>query len=227
MQVKNRNVMYLLLGISLAIYSAIVWIVPWEKNGLLVLSYCFTVVAFLFQGILWKMSWEQSESAMSKFYGISILRLGIIYLAVQIVLSFIIILASKVIPNWIPILLYIILLGMFLVGILATTKVKEQIDVLETRQKESTLSMKKLRIEAEYLSDTYTTQKKLETIAEKLRYSDPVSSDALMEEEKELVLLLEQVSQALQDENQELFDTLADEFLSKLEKRNRLCKMYK
>ncbi|MDD5949048.1 MAG: hypothetical protein PUC39_04885 [Lachnospiraceae bacterium] len=173
------------------------------------------------------MSWEQSESAMSKFYGISILRLGIIYLAVQIVLSFIIILASKVIPNWIPILLYIILLGMFLVGILATTKVKEQIDVLETRQKESTLSMKKLRIEAEYLSDTYTTQKKLETIAEKLRYSDPVSSDALMEEEKELVLLLEQVSQALQDENQELFDTLADEFLSKLEKRNRLCKMYK
>lgn len=227
MQVKNRNVMYLLLGISLAIYSAIVWIVPWEKNGLLVLSYCFTVVAFLFQVILWKMSWEQSESAMSKFYGISILRLGIIYLAVQIVLSFIIILVSKVIPNWIPILLYIILLGMFLVGIVATTKVKEQIDVLETRQKESTLSMKKLRIEAEYLSDTYTTQKKLETIAEKLRYSDPVSSDALMEEEKELVLLLEQVSQALQDENQKLFDALADEFLSKLEKRNRLCKMYK
>lgn len=224
---KNCKVMYLLLGILLAVYSAIVWIVPWEKNGLLVLSYCFTVVAFLVQGILWKVAWDKSETAMNKFYGIPILRLGIIYLAVQVILSFMIIFSSKVIPNWIPILLYIILLGLFMAGILATTKVKEQIDVLESSQKKTTHFMKKMRVEAEYLSDTYTTQKKMVTIAENLQYSDPVSSDALLGEEKELAMLLEQVGQSLQNDNQELFDRLADEFLSKLEKRNRLCKMYK
>lgn len=74
---KNSKTMWIFLGIILAIYSSIVWIVPWEKNGCLVLSYIFTVVAFLFQGVVWKISWDNSETAMSKFYGIPIFVLAL------------------------------------------------------------------------------------------------------------------------------------------------------
>ena len=104
---KNSKKVDMFLGIILFIYSAIVWIVPWEKNGCLVLAYIFTVVAFLFQRVVWKITWDNSETSMSKFYGISIFRIGILYLTVQIGLSFVVILFSKIIPNWISILLYI------------------------------------------------------------------------------------------------------------------------
>lgn len=39
------------------------------------------------------------------------------------------------IPYWIPILLYIIVLGAFLIGLIAATQIKEQIDRMETEQK--------------------------------------------------------------------------------------------
>ena len=224
---KNSKTMWIFLGIILAIYSSIVWIVPWEKNGCLVLSYIFTVVAFLFQGVVWKISWDNSETAMSKFYGIPIFRVGIIYLVVQICLSFVVVLLSKVIPYWIPILLYIIVLGAFLIGLIAATQIKEQIDRMETEQKKDTKLIKKMRVESDYLYQRYSSQEKLKLIADKIKYSDPVSMDELEDEEKELALLLTQMEQLLQNNEVERFESMADEFLTKLERRNNLCKMYK
>ena len=224
---KNSKKVDMFLGIILFIYSAIVWIVPWEKNGCLVLAYIFTVVAFLFQRVVWKITWDNSETSMSKFYGISIFRIGILYLTVQIGLSFVVILFSKIIPNWISILLYIIVLGLFLIGLIGGTQIKEQIDRMETEQKKDTKFIKKMRVESEYLYQRYSSQEKLKMISDKVKYSDPVSMDELVNEEKELALLLLQMEQLLQKNEIERFELVADDFLTKLERRNNLCKMYK
>ena len=224
---KNSKKVDMFLGIILFIYSAIVWIVPWEKNGCLVLAYIFTVVAFLFQRVVWKITWDNSETSMSKFYGISIFRIGILYLTVQIGLSFVVILFSKIIPNWISILLYIIVLGLFLIGLIGGTQIKEQIDRMETEQKKDTKFIKKMRVESECLYQRYSSQEKLKMISDKVKYSDPVSMDELVNEEKELALLLLQMEQLLQKNEIERFELVADDFLTKLERRNNLCKMYK
>lgn len=224
---KNRKVMYILLGIAFVVYSAIVWLIPWEKNTLLVLSYIFSLIAFTAQGILWKFAWEDSDTAMNKFYGIPILRLGIIYLMIQVIIGFIVMAASTVLPYWIAILIYILLLGAFAFAVIVATQIKEQIDTMEVNQKQETHFIKRLRVEASYLYDTYTGNEKLRQISEKLKYSDPVSAEELQEEEKELALLLEQIKQSLQEGKEEESASMADEFLAKLEKRNQLCKMYK
>lgn len=224
---KNRKVMYILLGIAFVVYSAIVWLIPWEKNTLIVLSYIFSLISFAAQGILWKFAWEDSDTAMNKFYGIPILRLGIIYLMLQVIIGFLVMAASTVLPYWIAILIYILLLGAFAFAVIVATQIKEQIDTMEVSQKQETHFIKRLRVEASYLYDTYMGNEKLRQISEKLKYSDPVSAEELQEEDKELALLLEQIKQSLQEGKEEESASMADAFLAKLEKRNRLCKIYK
>ncbi len=223
---KNRKEVFAFVGIAFILYSAFVWLIPWEKNALLILSYLFSFVAFLAQAIVWKMAWENSDTAMSKFYGIPVMRLGLIYLITQVISSFIVMLFSEI-PSWIPVLWYIIVLCLFLMGIISSVKIKEQIDHMETEQKRTTSPIKELRAEAEYLYHAYPENKKLLQIKNKLMYSDPVSSDKLLEQEMTLKLLLKQIQQALEQNKQDETENLADHFLVELEKRNTFCKMNK
>ena len=119
------------------------------------------------------------------------------------------------------------MLGAFLIGLIASTQIKEQIDRMETEQKKDTKLIKKMRVESDYLYQRYSSQEKLKLIADKIKYSDPVSMDELEDEEKELALLLTQMEQLLQNNEVERFESMVDEFLTKLERRNNLCKMYK
>ena len=116
---------------------------------------------------------------------------------------------------------------LFLIGLIAATQIKEQIDRMETEQKKDTKLIKKMRVESDYLYQRYSSQEKLKLIADKIKYSDPVSMDELEDEEKELALLLTQMEQLLQNNEVERFESMVDEFLTKLERRNNLCKMYK
>lgn len=119
------------------------------------------------------------------------------------------------------------MLGLFLIGLIGGTQIKEQIDRMETEQKKDTKFIKKMRVESECLYQRYSSQEKLKMISDKVKYSDPVSMDELVNEEKELALLLLQMEQLLQKNEIERFELVADDFLTKLERRNNLCKMYK
>ena len=86
---KNKNSVrgLVILGIVLAAWLVIVLAVPFVKNGAYWLSFVFTLIAFLAQLYIFKISFRNGESVRSKFYGFPIARLGVVYLAVQLVLG--------------------------------------------------------------------------------------------------------------------------------------------
>lgn len=201
MMEKKNSTVYVIFGLAVVLYSAIVWLLPWEKTGNLILAYVSTLLVFGVLFFVWKFVWADSKSAMSKFYGIPVIRVGLIYLGVQIVFSFLVMLLSKFISGRVVVLIDIILMCLFLFGIITAKEIRTQIDNMETRQQVQTIVIKKLRVEAKYLSSAYQnpeTQKYLHQIEEQLKYSDPVSSPELEAEEKSLVLLLEQIKEVLQ-----------------------------
>lgn len=81
---KNKNSVrgLVILGIVLATWLVIVLAVPFVKNGAYWLSFVFTLIAFLAQLHIFKISFRNGESVRSKFYGFPIARLGVVYLAV-------------------------------------------------------------------------------------------------------------------------------------------------
>lgn len=64
-------------------------------------------------------------------------------------------------------------------------------------------------------------------LEEALRYSDPVSSESLTEIEDRLEGCLEQLSQAITQQNTLQIVTMAQEAQQTLTERNRLCKLGK
>lgn len=227
---KKNSSIYIVLALAVVLYSALVWLPPWEKTGNLLISYLFTLLAIAIVFFVWKFAWEESADAVSKFYGIPVIRVGLLYVGIQAGSSFLVMPFGKWIPGWFTVLLNIVLLCLFLFGIISAKEIKNQIDAMEKIQNTQTLVIERLRAEAKYLSHTFQnpeTEKRLHQIEEQLKYSDPVSSPSLETEEKELVLLLAQIKEALQENNLNQFEKLADRFLADLSRRNDLCKIYK
>lgn len=227
---KKNNAAYILFALAVVLYSAIVWLMPWEKTGNLILSYVSTLLVFGILLFVWKFAWADSKNAMSKFYGIPVIRVGLIYLGTQIGFSFVVMLLSKFIPVRVVILINIIFMCLFLFGIITAKEIKTQIDNMETRQQVQTILIERLRVEAKYLYNTFRnseTEKHLHQIEEQLKYSDPVSSPELENEENALMLLLAQIKEVLQENNLDQFEKLANRFLTELSRRNDLCKIYK
>lgn len=230
MMEKKNSTVYAVFALAVVLYSAIVWLIPWEKNGNLVLAYVSTLLVFGVLFAVWKLAWANSESAMSKFYGIPVIRVGLIYLGVQVGFSIVVMLFSKWIPGRGVLLLDLVFMCLFLLGIITAKEIKTQVDAMETRQQVQTIVIKKLRVEANYLSSAFLnpeTEEYLHRIEEQLRYSDPVSSPQMEAEEKSLILLLDQIKEVLKANNLEQFKKLAEQFLAELGRRNDLCKIYK
>lgn len=228
---ENRNsTVYAAFALVIVLYSAIVWLMPWEKTGNLILSYGSTLLAFGVLFFVWKFAWADSKNAMSKFYGLPVIRVGLIYLVVQIVFSVGVMLLPELLPGRIVMLINIGFMCLFLLGIITTKEIKTQIDNMETRQQDQTAVVKRLRAEARQLSREFqnsTAEKYLHQIEKQLEYSDPVSPPELENEEKSLMLLLKQIKEALQKNDMERFEKLSNQFLIELGKRNDLCKICK
>ena len=64
-------------------------------------------------------------------------------------------------------------------------------------------------------------------LAESLRYSDPVSSDALREAERDLSAAIDELQSAVVDGDHEAVKQLCRKAKGLLDERNRLCKLNK
>ena len=110
---KNKNSVrgLVILGIVLAAWLVIVLAVPFVKNGVYWLSFVFTLIAFLAQLYIFKISFRNGESVRSKFYGFPIARLGVVYLAVQLVLGLLVMALAKWVPIWVGVILFAVTLA--------------------------------------------------------------------------------------------------------------------
>lgn len=213
--------------ILLAILHVIVFVIPFRHNGAFWLSYVFSLIAFVVLGAAAYLS--KGEDAKSKFYGFPILRIGVIYFAVQIVVGLIVMMIA-VVPVWVAAVVYVILLGVAGLGLVAADSMREEIERQDTVLKKNTSMMLSLRSKAGAmpgLSEDAETKKVLTHLAESFRFSDPVSSDELAEIEQDLVSLLDEIQKALLENDLASVKTLCKQTELKLVERNRLCKLNK
>ena len=125
MEKKNlRNIVA--AGVILLMYHLVVFLLPFEKGPIFFVSYAFTLIAFIVGGSAVYHAFKKPE-AKSKFYGFPVARVGLIYLAVQLVLSLLFMILGELIIWWIPVLLYAAILGAGLLGLIATEMTTEEI----------------------------------------------------------------------------------------------------
>lgn len=218
------------LALLFVVYTLIVLAVPFAKGGMFWLTYLFTAAAFGVQVYVFKLSFEKEAGAKSKFYGFSIARVGVLYLAVQLVLGLVFMALAAVAPVWLALVLYLALLVAAAVGVIATDSIRDEVERQDTQLKKNVATMRALQSKAAALParcEDAAAKAALEKLAEEFRYSDPVSASALTDLETDMAATMEELSVAVTDGDNAAVLALCKKISATLAERNRLCKLNK
>ena len=181
MMKKNRSKGYLILGILFVLVSVIAFAVPLAKTTAFWISYAFTVIAFAAQIIIWKSALGRTEALKSKFLGFPVVHIGIVYLVVQII-ALAVFLFIPTLPIWSAVVACAVIAGASAVCMIASDVGRSEIERVSSKVQKKTFFIKQVQTEIELLADAetdVTTKSALTQLAEKIRYSDPMSNEQI------------------------------------------------
>lgn len=183
---KNKNLVYAVLGILFVLISVIVFAIPTESTATFWIAYIFTVIAFVVQIAIWKQAFGKEDTLKSKFLGFPVVHIGIVYLIIHVV-ALAVFTAVPTLPAWSAIVACAVILGVSAVCMIVGEVGRNEIERVETKVQRKVSFIKELQSDVELLADIETdtdTKTALQQLAEKIRFSDPMSNDALAEIEK-------------------------------------------
>ena len=220
---KNSSKGYLILGILFILVSVIAFAVPTAKTTAFWISYAFTVLAFAAQLTIWNAALGRSESLKSKFLGFPVVHIGIVYLVVQII-AFIVFLSIPTLPIWSAVVVCAVVAGVSAVCMIAADVGRSEIERVSAKVQEKASFIKHLRTEIELLADAETdaaTKSALTQLAEKIRYSDPMSGEQIVDIENRIVAKIAELKSATDKAK------IIDELNLLLDERNKKIKNLK
>lgn len=220
----------IIVGTLFVVYTVISFALPLTMNGVFWLSYLATVLAIFAQLYFAKVAFLDAKSIQSKFYGFPIIRIGAIYLTLQVVAGLVFMVLATVIPVWVPIIIYVVLIAFALIGTISAETMREEIQRQDEKLRVNVSTMRSLQSQANSLVGLCKDddlQKKVKAFAEELRYSDPVSSEKTETLEMELAALIGDLQNAVIENDMTSVDALLGKLTVALAERNRVCKLGK
>jgi hypothetical protein len=203
--------------------SVISFVIPTAKTVTFWISYIFTVIAFVVQIVIWKVSFDNKKSLKSKFLGLPIAQIGIFYLAIQII-SFAIFLFLPTLPIWSVVITSLTILCISALCMIVSDVGRGEIERVSTKVHEKTSYIKQLQIDVELMADAEIDTKvkvELRQLAEKIRFSDPMSHETLAELENQLTMEIYRLKTST-DKTKAI-----NEINLLLDERNKKCKLIK
>ena len=227
---KNAIRWWVVLGVVLVVYNVLAFALPFPKTAVFAVSYLFTMIAILAQIYVIRTAFYRGEGVKSKFYGFPIAKLGVIYLAVQLIAGLVFMALGLIVPVWLPLALYVVLLGVAAAGFVAADAARDEVVRQEVKLEKDVSRMREFQAKGRALvalNQVSEAARPLEKLAENLRFSDPVSSEALTEIEDQLAECLAQLQEAVSAQKKEEIMSTCQEAERILAERNQLCKLSK
>lgn len=185
---KNRGMAYTVLGIAFILFNVLAFVIPTEKTPTFWTAYIFSVIAFAAQIGIWHFTFKGAETLKSKFLGIPLIHIGIIYLVIQLV-AFAIFMAVPTIPSWIAVIVCALILGISAICLISGETARDEINRVEEKVSQKVFFIKDLQVDVELLAEQEAddaTKSDLIKLAEKIRFSEPMSNNALAELETKI-----------------------------------------
>lgn len=222
MMKKNSTKGYVILGILFALISIIAFAVPTVKTATFWIAYVFTAAAFAAQIIIWRTALGK-ETLKSKFLGFPVVHIGIVYTVIQVI-AFAVFMFVPTLPTWSAIVVCSVIAGVSVVCMISADAGRNEIERVEAKVQKKVFYIRELQADIELLADNETNadvKKALTQLAEKIRFSDPMSSEQLANLENKIsakVLELKTAPNKVE---------IITELNSLLDERNKKCKIAK
>lgn len=185
---KKKGMAYASLAIAFVLFNVVAFTISSVKASAFWVAYVFTDIAFVLQTAIWEFAFNDTKMLRSKFLGISLISVGLIYLIIQII-AFAIFMALPLTASWIAFVSCTLILGLSAICLIGTEVAKEEITRIEEKVEKKVFYIKSLQVDVEMLAGTETDtviKSALMQLAEKIRYSDPMSDEQLTDIERQI-----------------------------------------
>lgn len=220
---KNNFMSYLALGIVFALFNVIAFVIPTDKTATFWTAYVFSIVAFAVQIPLWKIALGKKDTLKSKFLGIPVIHVGITYLIIQLI-AFAVFMIFPTLPVWLTVVVCSSILVISALCAIAGQAGANEINHVDEKITVKRAFIQFLQTDIEMLAENETdaeTKAELKKLAEKTRFSDPMSHEMLGELESRISAKVEEMKAATDKKG------LIAEVTILLTERNKKCRFIK
>ena len=231
---KSFKIYSLIWAICLAVFNVITFATPNEIGGVSKFSgsfwvgYIFITIAFLGQLTCTFVAFK-AEKLKKFFYNIPLLSISYGGLVAMLIVGSIF-MAIPVLPEWIAIIVCVIILAFNTIAIIKATAAADIVSGIDEKIKAQTFFIKSLSVDAQSLmtsakSDELRAEAK--KVYETVRYSDPMANAALSDLDAQIERQFNAFSDAIKADDAELAKETAATLVEMVERRNQKCKLLK
>jgi len=215
-------------AICFALFSAIVFLMPIEHGDGFWVCYIFTTIAFLGQfGCTYKAF--KAENLKKCFYNVPLIAISYTGLIVTLIAGSVC-MAIPDIPNWLGIIVCLIVLGITAVAVISAGTSGAIVDHLDRKVEEKTTFIRNLTIDAENLmhrAKAPLLKDLCKKVYKAVRYSDPMSNEELSDVERRIQEEFDMLTDAVIADDLDSTESAAKELLTLIAERNNRCRLSK
>lgn len=191
-------------------------------------GYVFITIMFIGQFICSYAAFKADcgKKSYYKFYNISLIRISYIGLIVSFIVGGLCMLISPL-PYWAGVTVCAIILA---VNVLSVIKAIAAMNDIEAKIKTQTFFIKSLTVDADTLmasAKSDVAKAECRKVYEAIRYSDPMSNDALLAVEGQIIVKFAEFSDAVKADDAQKVAEIANECIILVGDRNKKCKLLK
>lgn len=231
---KNFKFYLSIWAVLLAIFNIAVFVSPSEASGFskfggaFWVGYIFIMLAFIGQLAVSFIAFK-TENLQKLFYKIPLIRISYTGLVLTLIFGTLYMIIPNL-PNWIGIILCIAILGFNAISLIKANVAADLVSETDKKVKAKTFFIKSLTVDAEGLlaragSDEIKAECK--KVYDAVRYSDPMSDEALATTESQITLKFAELTTAVNDNNLEAVKKTAQEVVILVDDRNKKCRLLK
>lgn len=229
---KRKKSAAVIYGIAALVFVILVLVIPFSKPAASWVMFAFSIVSFALGLGISLYAFGKSETLVSKFYGYPVFRIGFLYTALQVFLSivFFAIGAFVDVPYWVGIVVSVILLGMAAMGVIAVDNARDYVEDIDAKTVSSIKTVTKFNNDIADIMDLCKSdivREPLARLVTKFKYSDPVSSPATEEKEKQIKDAVEKLKTEISTESSEELISQIEKIDRLISSRNRICERCK
>lgn len=232
---KNFKFYALIWAILLAVWCAVVFLVRPIIPGYVInydarfwIAFVFIVAAFIGNLACAYFAFK-AENLKKMFYNLPLIAVSWSALIAMLVIGCILMLIPNC-PAWIAAIVCIIVLAFNAIAVIKAVWAADTVNKVDEKVKAQTSYIKNLTVDAESIlarAKSEPVKAECKKVFEAVRYSDPMSNEALSVIEAKITVKMDELASAVGADDAEKAKEIADEIVILVGDRNKKCKALK
>lgn len=220
--------------IVLAFFNVVTFVVANETAGIASVGlsfwvgYVFITIAFI-GNLICSILFFKEENKGKTFLKIPIINLAYSALIVSLIVGSVVMVLPRI-PYWIGVIVNVLVLGFYALAIVKVSVAVGIVNNVEQTFKTQTFFIKSLTVDADSLMSSVKSDEikaEAKKVYEAVRYSDPMSNEALASIENKIQNEFNAFADAVKNNDTDLAKSSAEELVVLINDRNKKCKLLK